>query len=792
MTAGRADAPRVTLDLQAAQSATYKERGVARHALDFAHAVATHPAGVLEQVLIRDDLPPVGRLESLVAAGLVTKRARWGSENGIFHALSPFDLDVPLGLLWPRSAFERAQHLVVTVYDLIPAQFPDIYLQDPGTRRRYQVRQQIVRAADHVMTLSHAVAEDVHEMLGVPPERISVVGAACAAHFTPTKDQSVAAVQVRALVPGVGTRTVVYNGAVEPRKNMERLLAAFARIPVAVRSGVQLVLVCRLEPLQRRHFEYLAEVHGVADQVLLTGEITDEAIVALYRTAELVVFPSFAEGYGLPVAEAMACGAPVVASTNPALTELVAPGATFDPYSEDAIAAAMTRPLVDPAYRAELVEWSARPRTTWADVAERAVEAYGRVAVGSTVHPRGAPGRGRRRPMVAVVTPWPPAASGVAVYSARLVEELLRDVDVEVFVEGDQPTDASGENGRVVTRRARSFGAIEAAHAGYDAVLVCIGNSEFHGVGLSLIREGRVQPVTLLHEIRLTELYRHAAARGAVPEGVVGALAAMYGPLPSGLVHDQWIRPDVAERHGIFMAREIIARSSRVIVTSEFAARLARMDAHAGDQDRIYVVPLAYPAVAAQQERDEQLIGSFGLVNEVKRPLLLVRALSVLRQQGRAVRLVFAGPVSEHDRREILEEATRSGVEDDIEITGYLDEARYASLLSRVALAVQLRAQTNGESSAAMHDGIASGVPLVVTSIGAARELPDFAEKVRVDVGAGELAALLGELLGDRSRRQAMTDAGLAYAASHDFAHAAALTLAVAEMTELAALTRTP
>lgn len=151
---------------------------------------------------------------------------------------------------------------------------------------------------------------------------------------------------------------------------------------------------------------------------------------------------------------------------------------------------------------------------------------------------------------------------------------------------------------------------------------------------------------------------------------------------------------------------------------------------------------------------------------------------------GRNVGLVFAGPASEHDRQEIVTEAVRHGVEHEIEITGHLDDARYANVMSRVSLAVQLRAQTNGESSAAMHDCIASGVPLVVTSIGAARELPEFVEKVSVEVTAEELASRVGELLDDRSRREHMAEAGLSYAKAHDFAQAAALTLAVADLTQ--------
>ena len=434
--------PRVTLDMQAAQSATYKERGVARYALDYVDSACRAP---------RHRARAGARPPRLGTAGTdrEPRRGRSGDEPSRWET-ERWDLSCSLAvrpgraaaLVWPRAAFARGWRFVVTVYDLIPDQFPDIYLQDPGTRRRYQARLEIVRAADHVMTLSAAVAEDVYGRLGVPRHRISVVGAACATDFSPTKDRSLAEAQVRALVPGIAPNRDAHDRLQRRGRTAEEHGAAAPRVrPRSQRRYGPEPNSCwsvGWSPSSAGTSNTWPNVHGVSGQVLLTGEITDEAMVALYRTAELVVFPSFAEGYGLPVAEAMACGAPVVASTNPALVELVAPGATFDPYSEDAIAAAVTRPLVDPDFRAQLVEWSARPRTTWADVAERAVEVYARVAVDSSVGSPGGVDPGRRRRTVAVVTPWPPAASGVALYSARLVEEMSQHVDVEVFVEGDE------------------------------------------------------------------------------------------------------------------------------------------------------------------------------------------------------------------------------------------------------------------------------------------------------------------------------------------------------------------
>jgi glycosyltransferase involved in cell wall biosynthesis len=234
------------------------------------------------------------------------------------------------------------------------------------------------------------------------------------------------------------------------------------------------------------------------------------------------------------------------------------------------------------------------------------------------------------------------------------------------------------------------------------------------------------------------------------------------------------------------MAREVIGLSERVVVTSEFAARLARVDARPDDQERIFVVPLAYPdATGFSAGRDETIVASFGVVNEVKEPVLMVEALAALRGRGRDLRLVLAGPVGERDRATVLSAVARLGLEGRVELAGFLHREAYVDLLDRAGMAVQLRARTNGEASAAIHDCVAHGVPTVVTDLGAAGELPGFVEKVPPGVPADRLADRLAALLDDRARRKQMDEEGRAFAREHDFAHAADRILALAGVIEL-------
>jgi glycosyltransferase involved in cell wall biosynthesis len=737
--------PVASFDAQALQSASYSERGVARYTLELIRAlVARHPDFV-GQVVLNPRLPISDRLRAELQGTPWTTEPSWERAGAVWIASSPFELDVRVKELWPRQTSRRGMKLAVIAYDLIPEVFPDIYLCEAGLRRRYRARHEIVRAADHVFAISRATADDLVSMLGIAPQRISVVRAAASSRFEPPASRRESLELARASVPGLGESFVVYNGGVEPRKNLERLLEAFALLPQSLRCLHQLVLVCKLDPLERHHFEVRAAQLSIP--LLLTGYLPDEALVALYQSATLVVFPSLYEGFGLPVAEALACGAPVVASASSSLEELVPPEATFDPYDIEAIAAKLRDGLEDDRLRERLSEWARRPHTTWSGVADAVATACEQLAS------RGAPpaSRWRKRPRLAVATPWPPARTGVAIYSERLVEALRRRVDVDVLVDGDEV--APG-----LQKMPVDLSLVEAAAGVYDAVVLTLGNSEHHAGALRALRQARRPVAVLLHDVRLTNLYLHGAARGAVPEGFEVAAGRLC---PEGI-------------EGCLMVKEVIALADRILVTSDFAAGLARSEADAAEAAKIHVWAYGYPDPRPRRldAIEPGLVCCFGIVDAVKCPDVMIGALALMGDAG-AARLVFVGPVDAELAARLLDMASRLGVADSVSFEGAVDDNTYDRWLQRASLAVQLRSQSNGESSAAVGDCLARGVPVVVSDCGAQSELPGFVAKVSVPLDTQEVARVVAGLLDDTERRRSMAMEGLAFVGQHGFGPAA-------------------
>jgi glycosyltransferase involved in cell wall biosynthesis len=660
---------------------------------------------------------------------------------------------------------------VVTVYDLIPELFPDTYLVDPGVRHRYRARREVIRAADHVVTLSASAADDVADHLGVPDHRLTVVGAACSERFRPGSDPTEEAARARSLLPGLGERTVVYNGAVEPRKNMEGLIRAFARLPDAVRRRHQLVLVCRLQPLERNHYEVLGRGLGLGEgELLLTGLASDDALVHLYRSAALVVYPSFYEGFGLPVAEAMACGAPVVVAGNSSLRELVEAQATFDPGDLDAMARAIERGLVDEAFRERLLRWSARPRPGWSEVAERAAAVYRSLDTEPGGDRPRRPAAWPRRRRVGLVTPWPPATTGVASYSRRLARALADSVEVDLFVDGDS-AEQSLPDPEFDSYPARALPLVDPVEGGYDVVVACVGNSEHHAGALALLRRDRVQAAVLAHDVRLNGLYRHGAARGAVPEGNAAVVTGLYEGATEEWLTDGWLQPTEAEEHGVYLARELIGLANPFIVTSEYAAEVARLDARPEDRGRVVVCPYAYPAPVPRPAGREQagLVATFGLVNAVKQPELLLAAFALVHAADPTTRLAFVGPIDPALLERYHALAVGHGVADAVTFTGVVDDDGYDGWLARTSVAVQLRASTNGETSGAVADCLSHGVATVVTDAGPARDLPDLVAKVPVAADPSVLAGVVGGLLADPGERDRRAAEGLAFVAGMGF-----------------------
>jgi glycosyltransferase involved in cell wall biosynthesis len=281
---------------------------------------------------------------------------------------------------FPDFALPPVRHgrSVITIHDLSFLLVPDC--AEDGLRAHLErVVPSSVRGADFITADSENTRNELTTLLDAPPDRVEVVYGGVDARFRPILDP-VALESIRQKY-GLQFPFVLYVGTIEPRKNLTRLLRAFTS--VRGRHGIRhrLVVAGGLGWLYQdvlREIDELAAEH----EVVFLGRVVDDDLPALYSLADLFVFPSLYEGFGLPPLEAMACGCPVVCSNTSSLPEVVGDaGVLVSPFDTDGLADALAALITDPDRRADLGERGLlRSREfTWEASARRLLKVFRRL-----------------------------------------------------------------------------------------------------------------------------------------------------------------------------------------------------------------------------------------------------------------------------------------------------------------------------------------------------------------------------------------------------------------------------
>ena len=620
----------VVVDLQAIQSVDQRHRGIPRYITDLTASVeAINPAAVATYTVNPDlALPELGLSQRLVEAGKLRRSddVDW-ARVPLLHIASPMEMSVPEHRLLPPAARAAGVPWAVTFYDLIPHLMPDFYLEDPGLRRRYRARLQLVRTATAVLTLSEASRIDVAEHLGIDPRRIFVAGAGTSPRFVPPAARAAAAAEAVAAVPGLRAPYVFYIGSYEKRKNLEPLLEAWSLLPAKLRSRWQLALCCPLRPLERNHLLWRARQMGIEDSICLTGFVDDAVLLRLHQGTDLFVFPSLYEGYGLPVAEALACGAPVLAADASSLPEIVGAEALFDASRSEAMAAAIERGLTDDAFRQRLLAAAGRAPSSWDDVAHATLEVYERILAGDLAQ-TGTPAKrqsvARRRRRVAFVGALPPDGGETGVWNVSLLTALADRSDVDLHAFADRPPGSTIEhsafNGERTTRQLggvpgvpvhplASLEAVEGLDGRFDAVVYVVADGADHTGCLAALRRRR-DGVVVAHQATLSELYGHAARSGALTGGLHETIRAAYGDgVHPGVGAGDRLDLTEARRLGIVLVRDVLAHCRQLLLTSATDAALADLDSTPEVRARIR---LAGPEPAAVADALYELVSDGG------------------------------------------------------------------------------------------------------------------------------------------------------------------------------------
>lgn len=397
---------RIVIDLQPCQNGS-RRRGIGRHTMALLKAILRQDRGHEFLIALNDAFPESIDDIREELAGLISQdaflvfsvppfstssdpanawrnRAAEMARSHFLESLSPDLVFIPSlnEGFWDPTIVSIEKHAsyptAVVLYDLIPLEDPDRHLGGEDDRKAYMRRLDHMRRADLILPISEYVAQEAAAKLQLRPDQVVVAPCGVDSLFTPPPYTT----QRETLLNryGITHPFVMIASPLEHRKNIEGLIAGFASMTSTIRNAHQIVLAGKMDSYARGYLGDLARSEGLSpDALVFAGYVPDADLPALYHHSSVFAFPSFSEGFGLPLLEAMACGTPVVGSDRTSIPEVVGRDDLLcDPADAIAIGRAIERILASEDLQRELRAYGPQraARFTWEKSATTVLDAF--------------------------------------------------------------------------------------------------------------------------------------------------------------------------------------------------------------------------------------------------------------------------------------------------------------------------------------------------------------------------------------------------------------------------------
>lgn len=729
------------VDLRCLQDENYARRGVGYHSsvlLGCRHDFL--PSGSKLIGLVDAEMPPLATdLSSLVDELKTTFATVKLSEATAFIELSPMthDPNKVARLVGNPHVFSST-----IVYDFIPLDVPQRYLANPSNAEKYATQLGWLPSYDHFFSISEYSARRLQEVFSIAGCAIDVTGVA----LRPTFESAMQTRSVGIAEPGkqFPKKYVLCVAGGDKRKNVDVLLKAHAGLTQSV-SDLHLIIVGYYGDGQTREMIAEYKSHGGKESHLqVIHGIDDTILCQLYHHAQVSACCSEIEGFSLPVIESIACGCPILVSDNVAHRELVQDeAAVFQPHDYATLQRMLRNVLQGVTPRSALLESqrSIPEQFSLAKVAERFWTPICRAIRKQKVRTRFRSPSGFKsyKPKVAILSPFPPDASGVADYTRRTVQALGKLADVDVFTNAMDPTPtAEVQNFFPISDLPYTSGF-------YDGVVAVVGNSHFHAEIIDL--HNRFGGPCLIHDNRLAEFYNWI--RG--PEGFRKLASKSLGR-PISLEESQfWVHNPGSLPSPFF--DELIPHAQPLIFHSRGIQDAVRSQYGIEAQYLPFCVYRDFPAATISKSKKHaarQRLGiaedvlamiSLGIVSPTKGPRQCIEATSKARQSGLNAELYFVGSASGMEN-EIRQWAREFGVEGKIHICcDWVNSEKYTDFVIAADLAIQLRNHFFGGLSGAMLDCISSGLVTIANDdLAEALESPSSVLRISDSLLSSEVA----------------------------------------------------
>ncbi|HHY0351349.1 TPA: glycosyltransferase [Vibrio cholerae] len=747
---------RIVIDMQGAQSES-RYRGIGCYTMAFAQAVVRN-RGEHEVILVLNGLLS-DTVESIRSAfdGLLSQNniKVWYSigqvhdsnpnnnnsrkvsellresfiENlkpDIVHVTSLFEGYIDNAVTSVRS-LGQGTIITVTQYDLIPFYNPEQYLTSNSSYKSFYYRKlEELKKADGLLSISEYAKKEVIDSLLVEVNKVFNISSAVESDFRINVYSQLEKESITSKF-AISKPFILYTGGADERKNLPRLIKAYALLNKVQRDSHLLVFAGKMSENDKAKLKYIAKESGLESKdIVFTGYISQEELITLYNLCKLYVFPSWHEGFGLPALEAMSCGAPVIGSNTTSLPEVIGlDSALFDPFNVNLIKEKIEFALNDDSYRKQLCEHAKNQVKlfSWDKTAQKSIGIWEKMYVESLALSKSLSVY-KDKPRLAFVSPMPPERTGIADYSAELLTVLAEYYDIDLIVDQHDVEQKIIDNFNV-----RDVKWLIDNVQSIDRVVYQIGNSPYHKYMLDLMK--RIPGVVVLHDFYSSGLISWLEQYWKLDNAWSKELYLSHGYLS---VYEKFFFPELAKiKYPVNWG--IIQHALGIIVHSEYSRILATHWYGDKASEGWRVIPHLRVSneninkLAARNNLninpDDFVVCSFGFVDPTKLSHRLLDAwLSSSLSKNSNCFLIFVGDNHGGDYGEELNKKIQSSqLSSNVKITGFASKLDFEQYLSAADLAVQLRTQSRGETSGTVLDSMNYGLPLIVNANGSMAEL---------------------------------------------------------------------
>lgn len=691
----------------------------------------------------------VGRYSKSLFDNMLINREKCDIVNARSKDSINIDLTHISHIFEPQIEYSGYKGLIsATVYDFIPLIFCDHYFKDIVFKKWYLEKIEFLKKADLLLSISESTRQDAINLIGIDPSKIITINGYVSDDFKNICD-SIVICNIEKFC--LKDKFILYTGGDDYRKNIETAISGFREINYELRKDYQLVIVCFIcEESKTRYFEYSKSIGLNDTDVIFTGFVNEEELVALYKKCDVFIFPSLYEGLGLPILEAMYCGAPVIGGNNSSIKEIIVrEDALFDSTSPSSIGLCISKVLSDNNYSDELRLYGIKRSRefSWEITSKKAINAIENTIknnnyllisniVGSKIPAK----------KLAIFSPLPPCKSGISNYIIDFLPYLSVHFNIDIFVDRYIVDESVASRFNIYDSRR-----FESMSKSYDAIMYEFGNNTFHHYMIPFLK--KFPGVVNLHDAYIGGMIYCLSI-----ENFNNEMSYSHG-------NDFNVNDIEYSIENLPCTKSIIDHSLGIISHSRFNLDIVRKF-YKSIQTPYRIIPqiISVSNEISDEEKSEIrkslgfsdndiILSTFGHIIPNKCFDVLIDSIQFV--ENRNVKLVFVGELAGKNNISAFVNS---------KITGYVFDEVYIKYLQITDIAVQLRKNSRGGTPKSVLDCLSFGIPVIINDHASFTDYPnDVVLKISEYMSSLELSISINLLINNKNIRESFSRLGKKY-----------------------------